>query len=279
MLFIQIVVLQQRRGKEKKNINLKRKKKRHPAHKRLARCEIIQAHDTSAKKTGFDKKPLPSCRKKFFGRIFGLLLRTILQNMKMEYQPNENTESNEQAEPLVKVETENPETIAETDDKPAEEQPTTQQDIEEELEKLRQQIEEWKDKYIRLYADFDNAKKRHAREQLELIQTAGKNIIQDLLPVLDDFERALKTLETATDVSAVKEGILLIYQKLFNTLTAKGLKAMEVLNKEFNVEEHEALTEIPAPSADLAGKILDEVQKGYLLNGKIIRFAKVVVGK
>lgn len=148
-----------------------------------------------------------------------------------------------------------------------------------EVAQLKQQIEELKDKYIRLFADFDNAKKRHAREQLELIQTAGKGIIQDLLPVLDDFERAMKTLESATEVSAVKEGIQLIHHKLSSTLAAKGLQPMETLHKDFNVEEHEALTEIPAPTAELAGKVVDEVQKGYLLNGKIIRFAKVVVGK
>ncbi|MBX2902421.1 MAG: nucleotide exchange factor GrpE [Chitinophagales bacterium] len=153
------------------------------------------------------------------------------------------------------------------------------ENTQEEVLQLKQQVEELKDKYIRLYADFDNAKKRHAREQLELIQTAGKGVIQDLLPVLDDFERALKTLETATEVAAAKEGIQLIHHKLAATLTAKGLQPMESLHKEFNINEHEALTEIPAPTAELAGKVVDEIQKGYLLNGKIIRFAKVVVGK
>lgn len=148
-----------------------------------------------------------------------------------------------------------------------------------EIAGLKQQLDDMKDKYLRLYADFDNAKKRHAREHLELIQTAGKGIIADLLPVLDDFERALKTLETATEVSAVKEGILLIHNKLEATLASKGLKATDDLHKEFNVEHHEALTEIPSPSAEMEGKVLDVVQKGYLLNEKIIRFAKVVVGK
>lgn len=156
---------------------------------------------------------------------------------------------------------------------------TLSADKDAEIAALKHQLEESKDKYLRLFADFDNAKKRHAREQLELIQTAAKGVIVDLLPVVDDFERALKTIETATEVSAVKEGILLIHNKLESTLTAKGLKAIDDLHKEFNVEHHEALTEIPAPTAELEGKVLDVVQKGYLLNDKIIRFAKVVVGK
>jgi molecular chaperone GrpE len=176
---------------------------------------------------------------------------------------------------------ENIETTEIIENNPVEETntPTETTENSSEVAQLKQQIEELKDKYIRLFADFDNAKKRHAREQLELIQTAGKGIIQDLLPVLDDFERAMKTLESATEVSAVKEGIQLIHHKLSSTLAAKGLLPMETLHKDFNVEEHEALTEIPAPTAELAGKVVDEVQKGYLLNGKIIRFAKVVVGK
>lgn len=148
-----------------------------------------------------------------------------------------------------------------------------------ELLLLKQQVEELKEKYIRLFADFDNAKKRHAREQLELIQTASNDVIQSLLPVIDDFERAIKTTETATEVSAVKEGMQLILQKLSSALANKGLQPMESLHKEFNVEEHDAITEIPAPNAELAGKVVDEIQKGYFLNGRIIRHAKVVVGK
>jgi len=156
---------------------------------------------------------------------------------------------------------------------------TLSADKDAEISALKHQLEESRDKYLRLFADFDNAKKRHAREQLELIQTAAKGVIVDLLPVVDDFERALKTIETATEVSAVKEGILLIHNKLESALTAKGLKAIDDLHKEFNVEHHEALTEIPSPATELEGKVLDVVQKGYLLNDKIIRFAKVVVGK
>ena len=151
--------------------------------------------------------------------------------------------------------------------------------LQEENAQLTQQVAELKDKYLRLFADFDNAKKRHAREQLDMIQTASKNVIKDILPVIDDFERGLKTIETATEIASVKEGVLLIYNKLVGTLQAKGVKAMDAKGKSFDVELHEAITEIPAPTPDLAGKVIDEVEKGYFLNDKIIRFAKVVVGK
>jgi molecular chaperone GrpE len=151
--------------------------------------------------------------------------------------------------------------------------------LQEENGRLAQQVAELKDKYLRLYADFDNAKKRHAREQLDMIQTASKNVIKDILPVIDDFERGLKTIETATEIEPVKEGVLLIYNKLVGALTSKGLKPMEAKGNDFDVELHEAITEIPAPTPELAGKVIDEVEKGYFLNDKIIRFAKVVVGK
>ena len=143
---------------------------------------------------------------------------------------------------------------------------------------LKKQVDENKDKHLRLYADFDNFKKRNAKERLDLILTAGKDVIQDLLPILDDFERATKALENTTDVAAVKEGMKLIQTKLIKTLDGKGLKPIESIGKDFNVEQHEAITEIPA-APEMAGKVIDEVEKGYYLNDKIIRFAKVVVGK
>ena len=149
----------------------------------------------------------------------------------------------------------------------------------EEIISLKKQLDEYKDKHLRLYADFDNYKKRNAKERLELILTAGKDIINELLPVLDDFERALRAAENATDVAAVKEGMNLIYQKLIRNLEAKGLKAIESKGQDFNVEKHEAITEIPAPTPEMSGKVIDEVEKGYYLNDKLIRFAKVVVGK
>lgn len=144
---------------------------------------------------------------------------------------------------------------------------------------LQAQLAEQKDKYLRLYADFDNFKKRTAKEKLDLIQTAGKDIVLTILPALDDFERAEKAATTATDVNTVKEGMNLIYTKLFKALESKGLKPMESIGKDFDVEEQEAITEIPAPTPELRGKVVDEIEKGYFLNDKLIRFAKVIVGK
>lgn len=145
--------------------------------------------------------------------------------------------------------------------------------------KLELELAEQKDKYIRLYADFDNFKRRAAKERLDLMQTAGKDVISALLDVLDDSDRAEKQLQSSDDTNQIKEGIQLVFNKLRSTLQSRGLKAMESVHTDFDVEKHEAITEIPASSEDLKGKVIDEVQKGYYLNDKIIRFAKVVVGK
>lgn len=152
-------------------------------------------------------------------------------------------------------------------------------DYSETIAHLESQLAEQKDKYLRLYADFDNFKKRTAKEKLDLIQTAGKDMVLTILPALDDFERAEKAATTATDVNTVKEGMNLIYTKLFKALESKGLKPMESIGKDFDVEEQEAITEIPAPTPELRGKVVDEIEKGYFLNDKLIRFAKVIVGK
>ena len=152
-------------------------------------------------------------------------------------------------------------------------------DKEEESEQLKAELQEQKDKYLRLFAEFDNFRKRSARENLELRQTAGKEIIISLLDVMDDCDRAEKQLQTATSIDQVKEGIQLVFSKLRSTLQSRGLKAMTSIHTDFDVEKHEAITEIPAPDPSLKGKVIDEVQKGYYLNDKIIRHAKVVVGK
>lgn len=147
------------------------------------------------------------------------------------------------------------------------------------IEKLEAELAEQKDKFLRMMAEFENYKRRTAKERIEVIQTAGKDIVVSLLDVLDDIDRAEKQLETATDFTTQKEGIQLIFNKVRTNLQSKGLKAMESVQTEFDVEKHEAITEIPAPSEELIGKVIDEVQKGYFLNDKIVRFAKVVVGK
>lgn len=145
-------------------------------------------------------------------------------------------------------------------------------------DKLKAEATEWNNKYLRLYAEFDNFKRRTSKERLELLQIAGKDVISDLLTVLDDFERAQKSIETASDILAVKEGVTLVQHKLKSILTQKGLKEMESIGKEFDADLHEGITSIPAPSPDLKGKVLDELEKGYLLNDKVIRFAKVIIG-
>jgi molecular chaperone GrpE len=151
--------------------------------------------------------------------------------------------------------------------------------LEDEGDILKKEIDELKDKYVRLVADFDNFRKRNAKERLDLIQTASKDVLSRLLPVLDDTERAEKQLQTAQDTAALREGVSLVFNKLRSTLQSAGLKPMESVGKDFNPEFHEAITEVPAPAPAMKGKVLDEVEKGYYLNDKIIRFAKVVVGK
>lgn len=150
---------------------------------------------------------------------------------------------------------------------------------ENEIEKLQSELASLKDKYLRQVAEFDNFRKRNAKERMELIQTAGKDVIVSLLEVLDDCERAEKQIKNSQDLDAIREGLQLVFHKLRNTLQSKGLKVMESSGKEFNPDMHEAITEIPAPSEEMKGKVIDEIEKGYYLNDKIIRFAKVVVGK
>lgn len=147
------------------------------------------------------------------------------------------------------------------------------------IAKLEKEVAEFKDKYLRQAAEFDNFRKRTAKERLELIQTASKDLMISLLDVLDDMERAQKQIDQASDPEAIKQGVMLVFNKSKNILQAKGLKAMESIGQDFDPDMHEAITEVPAPNEKLKGKVLDEVQKGYYLNDKIIRFAKVVVGK
>ena len=146
-------------------------------------------------------------------------------------------------------------------------------------QKLRDELEEQKDKYVRLFAEFDNFKRRTSKERIELIQTAGKEVIVSLLQVLDDCDRAEMQMQQTDDPSQIKEGVQLVFNKLRKTLQAQGLKTMESLHTDFDVEKHEAITEIPVDDKNLKGKVVDEIEKGYYLNDKLIRFAKVVVGK
>ena len=156
---------------------------------------------------------------------------------------------------------------------------THEEELEKELDKAQEEIEEQKDKYLRLSAEFDNYRKRTMKEKAELILNGGEKSLSSILPVVDDFERAIKTMETATDVNAVKEGVELIYNKFMAVLAQNGVKVIETKDQPLDTDYHEAIAVIPAPSEAQKGKILDCVQTGYTLNDKVLRHAKVVVGE
>jgi molecular chaperone GrpE len=148
------------------------------------------------------------------------------------------------------------------------------------IEKLEAEVKDLKDQNLRLYAEFENFRRRTAKERLELMESANKDTLAALLPVMDDFDRALKNTEETEENASVLEGLRLIQHKMTETLKGKGLSAMESsIGKAFDVEQMEAITQIPAPTPDLAGKVIDEVEKGYMIGNKVIRYAKVVVGK
>lgn len=176
---------------------------------------------------------------------------------------NEETEKNTGAEENI----ESNETTQPVDEKDAK------------IAELEAKVNELNDKYLRLYSEFDNFRKRTAKERIDLINTAGEDIFKNLLPVLDDFERAIKSNAETEDIKAVNDGVNLIFNKFKSVLTAKGLQEMKSHGETFDADIHEAITNIPAPSDDLKGKVVDELEKGYTLNGKIIRFAKVVIGQ
>lgn len=182
------------------------------------------------------------------------------ENIQDEKQQNENVEQNE------KEHTPEQETSAET--------PAPSQE-----EVLSNQLAEVQDKYARLFAEFDNYKKRTAKERIELIQTAGQAVISKLLPVLDDFDRALSAMATAQDIEAIKQGIELVNNKFRKILENEGLKEIKVIGEPFDADFQEAITAIPAPSEDMKNKVIDVVEKGYTLNDKVIRYAKVVIGQ
>ena len=177
------------------------------------------------------------------------------------------------------------ETLNNAEEQPQDEQAenaapmTHEEELEKELETAQETIEEQKDKYLRLSAEFDNYRKRTMKEKAELIMNGGEKSLSSILPVVDDFERAIKTMETATDVQAVKEGVELIYNKFMATLAQNGVKVIETKDQPLNTDYHEAIAVIPAPSEAQKGKILDCVQTGYTLNDKVLRHAKVVVGE
>jgi molecular chaperone GrpE len=149
----------------------------------------------------------------------------------------------------------------------------------EKIEELEQALAQKNDQFLRMQAEFDNYRKRTLKEKMELIKTAGEGILINILPVIDDFERALKSMEQSNDAEAVKEGVMLISKRFSDFIKQNGVKEIEAQDKELDTDLHEAITKIPAPTEELKGKIVDVIQKGYLLNDKVIRFAKVVIGE
>ena len=147
------------------------------------------------------------------------------------------------------------------------------------LRESEEKIKEWQDKYIRLSAEFDNYRKRTLKEKSDLIKSANEDLLRDILSVVDDFERGINTIDKSEDLNALRQGIHLIYDKFNVFLKQKGVKEIEAREKDFDLDLHEAMTKIPAPSDDLKGKVVDVIEKGYLLNDKVIRYAKVVVGE
>ncbi|MRT91501.1 nucleotide exchange factor GrpE [Ancylomarina sp. 16SWW S1-10-2] len=164
-----------------------------------------------------------------------------------------------------------------------EEKTETQESEEEkevnEIDELTTKLQEVTDKYMRLSAEFDNYRKRTLKEKMELIKSAGEKILVNVLPVMDNFERALKSVDESTDIDGVKEGIHLIHTNFKDFMAQQGVKEIEAINLDFNTDLHEAITKIPAPSKKMKGKVVDCVEKGYFLNDKVIRFSKVVVGE
>ena len=195
-------------------------------------------------------------------------------------------ENTEQEEKEVKVEGEpvaQPETDeADNDSKKSKKSRRQRREDEakdKEIEELKAQVEEQKDRYLRLSAEFDNYRKRTLKERSDMLKTVNGDTLSGMLPVLDDLERAMQSMEKATDVAAVREGVVLIYNKIQEFLKNKGIVEIDAMNQVFDTDLHEAITKIPAPTEDLKGKVVDVIQKGYKIDTKVIRYAKVVVGE
>ncbi|MCG8701804.1 MAG: nucleotide exchange factor GrpE [Bacteroidales bacterium] len=190
-----------------------------------------------------------------------------------ENQPETNG-SEEESDEKVTVETE--ESVENKEETSEEDKDQEEKDA---VDMANEEALEWKNKYMRLSAEFDNYRKRTLKEKSELIKVANEDLLKNILPVVDDFERGIETIDKATDIEGIKEGIHLIYNKFHEFLKQNGIKEIEASEKEFDLDFHEALTKIPAPKDELKGKVVDIIEKGYTLNDKVIRYSKVVVGE
>ncbi len=214
--------------------------------------------------------------------IYGRKIAIKMLGKKRFWQMKKKNQKNTKKEPIVDEamdQSTSQEELNMTEDQATENKGQSGGGEEAEIIKLEKENAELKDKYLRLYAEFDNFKRRTVKEKLDLMRTAAQDTMTALLPVLDDFDRAKKNAEDDKNTEVFTDGIRLVYQKLYSTLTQKGLEAMESTGDAFDPELHEAVTEIPAPSEEMKGKIIDTIEKGYKLGDKIIRHAKVVTGK
>jgi molecular chaperone GrpE len=171
------------------------------------------------------------------------------------------------------------ETVSEKKEEKKEEKKSKKDKTHEQIEKLEKEVADIKDKHLRLQAEFDNFRKRTLKEKMELLKSGGETVLTSILPVIDDLERALAAFGEVEDENPFKQGITLIYNKFQDFLKQNGIKEIDAKGKDFDTDLHEAITKIPAPTEELKGKIVDVIQKGYLLNEKVIRFAKVVIGE
>lgn len=198
-----------------------------------------------------------------------------------ESKENPPKETIETKEPEVKVETktakEKKSSKSTSTKKTTKKKPENKKD--KQISELQEKVDSLNDKHLRLNAEFDNYRKRTLKEKMELSKSAGKQIFENMLPVIDDLERAMQSIESAEDVEAVKEGMNLIHSKFISFLNQQGVQSLDAVGKEFNTDEHEAITKIPAPTEELKGKVVDVVTKGYKLNDQILRYSKVVVGE
>jgi molecular chaperone GrpE len=210
---------------------------------------------------------MPKCRIRANGKLFDNKTGDIKEQLNMEEVKNNNTEEVENQ--------------AEQQESAVIEEPVVNEQVqqESELENLQAKLAEAQDKYLRLSAEFDNYRRRTLKEKADLMKTAGEDVLINVIPVLDDFERAMQSLDTAKDPEAIKEGITLIYTKFKDFLQSRGVKEIPAAQEKFDTEYHEAITKIPAPNKKLKGKVVDVIQKGYFLHEKVVRYAKVVVGE
>lgn len=203
--------------------------------------------------------------------------KKIAADMPKEEQKQDKMTENKQSEEEKTTKQTEPENALPAED---------QQQKDEQKEAPKSPAEEWEekynqmnDKYLRLSAEFDNYRKRTLKERMDLLKTASEDVLLKILPVVDNFERALKSMENAQDIEAVKQGVDLIYTNFVEFLEQRGVKEIPALEQEFDTDKHEAVTKIPAPDKKLKGKVVDIVEKGYYLNDKVIRYAKVVIGE